>query len=90
MMEMVRSPVTETEVRSCTQTDPVLTIVLQRILEECLDREEAEQFKPYRRKVSELTTERGCLWWEARMVIPTGLRNRVLEELHDVHPGLFA
>ena len=37
MMEMVRSPVTETEVRSCTQTDPVLAIVLQRILEGGLD-----------------------------------------------------
>jgi len=88
MMEMVRSPVTETEVRSCTQTDPVLAIVLQRILEGGLDREEAEQFKPYRRKVSELTTEGGCVLWGARVVIPTGLRSRVLEELHDVHPGI--
>jgi hypothetical protein len=88
MMEMVRSPVTETEVRRCTQTDPVLGIVLRRILEGGLDREEEEQFKPYRRKMSELTTENGCVLWGTRVVMPAGLRSRVLDELHDVHPGM--
>jgi len=88
MMEMVKAPVTESEVRRCTQTDPVLSIVLQRILGGGLDRETEEQFKPYRRKASELTTEGGCVLWGTRVVMPARLRSRVLEELHDVHPGV--
>jgi len=64
MMEMVKSPVTEAEVRRNTRTDPVLSVVLQRIMEGGLDRETDEPFKPYRRKMSELTTNNGCVIWE--------------------------
>ena len=88
MMEMVKSPVTETEVRRSTRTDPILCVVLQRILEGGLDREMDESFKPYRRKGSELTTENGCVLWGTRVVMPVALRSKVLEELHDVHPGV--
>ena len=88
MMELVKSPVTEAEMRRCTRSDPVLSVVLQRILEGGLDREADESFKPYRRRVSELTTECGCVLWGRRVVVPAALRTKVLEELHEVHPGV--
>lgn len=88
MMEMTKSPVTEAELRRGTRSDPVLGVVLQRIMEGGLDRETDERFKPYRRKMYELTTECGCILWGTRVVVPTMLRAKVLEELHEVHPGV--
>ena len=88
MMELAKSPVTEEELKRNTRNDPVLSVVLQRILEGGLDRETEEQFKPYRRKMFELTTECGCVLWGARVVVPVALRTKVLDELHDVHPGV--
>ena len=88
MMEVVKSPVTEAELRRSTQVDPVLSVVLQRILEGGLDRETDESFKPYLRKKHELTTESGCVLWGTRVVVPMALCTRVLEQLHEVHPGV--
>ena len=39
-------------------------------------------------RLSELTTESGCLLWGARVVILSSLRGNVLNELHAVHPGM--
>ena len=36
----------------------------------------------------ELSVERGCVTWGGRVIIPEKLRQSVLEELHDVHPGV--
>ena len=39
MMELVKSPISEAELRQNTRNDPVLSVVLQRILEGGLDKE---------------------------------------------------
>ena len=43
--------------------------------------------KPYKSRSLELTTEGGCILWGARVVVPTSLRENVLKQLHEVHPG---
>ena len=88
MVELVKAPVTDTELRQHTRNDPVLGVVLQRVLDGSLEREEGELFKPYKTRASELTTESGCLLWGSRVIIPKGLQNKVLLELHEVHPGM--
>lgn len=88
MMELVNSPVTEMEVRQHTQNDPILSVVLQRILEGGLEREVGEPYKQYKVRSRELTTECGCLLWGTRVVIPESLRRKVLDQLHEVHPGM--
>ena len=88
MMELVKSPVTETELRQHTRNDPVLSVVLQRILEGGLERETDECYRSYKARGQELTTECGCVLWGSRVVVPGSLRTKVLEQLHDVHPGM--
>ena len=46
-----------------------------------------EEFKPYRTRWKELSTQDGCILWGSRVVIPPQGRKAVLEELHETHPG---
>ena len=42
----------------------------------------------YKNKRDELTLEQGCLLWGFRVVVPTALQGKVLQELHETHPGM--
>ena len=41
-----------------------------------------------RANAKELTTQQGCILWGTRLVVPTSLQEKVLQELHDTHPGI--
>ena len=90
MMELVNSPVSEIEVREETRKDPLLLSVLSKILTGWEDSNSAlgNQLAPFKTKRSELTTEGGCVLWGSRVIIPKTLRERILMELHEVHPGV--
>ena len=83
-------PITAMSLKGATQNDPILAKVLHFTLsgwpvkgcEECPD------LKPYYDRRYELTIEQSCIMWGIRVVIPTKLRDRVLEELHDGHLGV--
>ena len=83
-------PITAMSLKGATQNDPILAKVLHFTLsgwpvkgcEECPD------LKPYYDRRHELTIEQSCIMWGIRVVIPTKLRDRVLEELHDGHLGV--
>jgi hypothetical protein len=82
-------PVTETEVRAATRNDPTLSKVLCSILEGWkLDCKKNKELAGYETRRSELSTEGGCLLWGSRVVIPSSLQEKVLQMLHDVHPGM--
>ena len=36
----------------------------------------------------ELSIESGCLMWRIRVIIPKSLQSKVLEALHEKHPGV--
>ena len=44
--------------------------------------------KPYFTSRHELSVEQGCLMWGLRTVIPPSLRQTILTELHEGHPGI--
>jgi len=44
--------------------------------------------KPYWRRTKELSTESGCLMWGNRVIIPGQLQSKLIEELHQDHPGI--
>ena len=88
LMELVKSPVTEVDLRQKTLRDPVLGVVLRRILEGGLEKLDGEEFKPFRHRAAELSTESGVVLWGARVVVPRVLQETVLTELHEVHPGM--
>ena len=90
MMELVHSPVTEREVSQETLADPLLSVIMKKVLEGwgnevCKE----EKLKPYWIRREALSVEGGCLLWGGRVIIPENLRKTVLLELHDVHhPGM--
>ena len=46
-----------------------------------------EEYSPYFKKKSELSTLRDCLLWRNRVVIPDRLRQRVIRLVHSTHLG---
>ena len=47
-----------------------------------------QQFKTYLYRKNELSVESDCLIWRNRVIIPFHLRNKILTELHENHPGI--
>ena len=47
-----------------------------------------DEFKPYLNRRQELSTEGDCLMCGNRVVIPQKLRSRIVDELHQGHPGM--
>ena len=45
-------------------------------------------FALFKSKRDELTTQQGCILWGTRVVVPSSLQEKVLQELHDTHPGM--
>lgn len=46
------------------------------------------ELKPYFMRRHELSVDQGCFLWGMRVVILSSLRNRLLQELHEEHPGI--
>jgi hypothetical protein len=81
-------PVKAADIAQATRRDPVLSKVYQHCMagwaEKCTD----EDIKPYHVRRHELSCEQGCVMWGIRVVIPLSLRDKMLRELHQEHPGV--
>ena len=82
------SPVDATKVKLWTARDPVLSLVLQFVLQGWPLKVEDEALKPYFTRREELSVHAGCLLWGTRVVIPPQGREEVLNTLHESHPGI--
>jgi len=82
------SPVDATKVKLWTARDPVLSQVLQFVLQGWPVAVEEETLKPYFIRREELSVHAGCLLWGSRVIIPPQGREEVLNILHDSHPGM--
>ena len=49
-----------------------------------------DQLKPFKNRKMELSLEGGCLLWGNRVVVPEKLQDRLLQLVHDGHPGIGA
>ena len=47
-----------------------------------------ESIKPFYQRKDQLSTDQGCLLWGQRVIIPTMLQARMLQELHSAHAGM--
>jgi transposase InsO family protein len=74
-------------VKKATAVDPCLSKVMQYTMTGW-PQDVDLSFSAYKNKVDELSVEQGCLLWGLRVVVPTTLRERVLQELHETHPGM--
>ena len=83
-------PVDAKDISRETRRDPVLARVLNYTLTGWPNYVSSEELKPYFTRRHELTADQGCVLWGMRVIIPPSLRNRLLEELHEEHPGVVA
>ena len=84
------SIITAAQIKSWTNRDPVLSKVLTWMASGWPPSTEAaatEDLRPYTNRKLELSVEDGCLLWGRRVVIPPQGHVKLLEELHDSHPG---
>lgn len=81
-------PLTAGQIRKATRADPVLSRVVEYTMTGWAD-DENPAIQTYYQRRNELTVEDGCLLWGIRVLIPGSLRERVLQELHEGHPGIM-
>ena len=87
LMDMLNSiPVTSTQIKSWTDRDPILSKVRTMVLTGWHDTDD-EHLKPYQQRRQELSIHDGCILWGSRVVVPQAGRGKILEELHEGHPG---
>ena len=79
-------PVHASEVADATRKDVILSRVL-RCLKQGWPVTLPAALLPFGRKKNELTIEGGCILWGMRVVVPSKLQNKVLDELHQGHQG---
>ena len=79
--------VTAEMVKKKTQVDPILSLVYRYVQNGWPSIVDAS-LVPYKNKQDELTIHQGCLLWGTRVAVPSSLRNEVLAELHETHPGM--
>ena len=72
-----------------TRRDPVLSEILGYVTTgswhtNCFD----TNMSTYFNKQDEISIEQGCVLWRTRVIIPSRGRERVLDLLHESHPGI--
>jgi len=87
MEQMQDSPVTADHIRLWTRRDPLLSRVMQYVMNGWPNGTVEEQLRPYWQKRLELSCQDGCLLWGSRVIVPPKGCANVLEELHMAHPG---
>ena len=87
LMEALHTlPVTVAEVKQWTDHDPLLSAALKMALQGWKPTEE-EQMRPFYQRLNELSVHDGCVLCGNRVIVPPAGQTRVLEELHQGHPG---
>ncbi|XP_026582358.1 uncharacterized protein K02A2.6-like, partial [Pseudonaja textilis] len=81
-------PLTASDIALATNKDRRLAQVLRWVGKGWPEKEEDSEFKAYRSRQTELSTQKGCLLWGDRVVIPEKLQKKVLSMLHEGHPGI--
>ena len=80
-------PVTAKDVRAWTSRDPTLSSV-RTMLTSGWKHSDNSALKPFICRRDELSLEDGCILWGSRIVVPPQGRPKVLDELHQGHPGI--
>ena len=81
-------PVTATDIARETSRDTILAKVYQYVMEGWPQKVQEGELKPFYQRKDQLSTDQGCLLWGLRVIIPTNVQARLLNELHTTHPGV--
>ena len=83
-----RAIVTADQIKLWTETDPLLSKVYRLVQQGWSITEPEASLQPYYHRKDELSIQQGCLLWGTRVVIPPPDRLIILDQLHDIHPGI--
>ena len=81
-------PVTAVEIGEGTKKDSLLAKVYEYTSFGWPGSCPSPELKPFWVRRDELALENGCLLWGRRVIIPFKFQKRLLEELHECHPGM--
>ena len=87
MSVMDKTPVTSSLIARWTARDPILATVTRYVLLGW-PRDPEDYLAQYSLRRSELSVQQQCLLWGSRVIIPKQGRDKLLEELHQCHPGI--
>lgn len=87
LTELSHSPITSTEISYYSKHDSIISLVIEYTLT-AWPNKIADRLKPYFYRKNELSIENSCLLWGNRIIVPLELQTKVLDELHDNHPGI--
>ena len=79
------SPISAAQIRKWTARDPILSKIIEVLLS---GGEAGDEFQPYLRRREKLSLQDGRILRGSRVVVPEVARQRILEELHEGHPGI--
>ena len=91
MMELSSAPIVFKDVQAYSKSDPVISRVIDFVVNgesSYINEAGNSEINKYMRRFYELTVEDGTLLRGNRVIIPPTLRDTVLNELHDTHPGI--
>ncbi len=80
--------VTVGNVKAATRNDPILSRILRYTKREWPTTNVSDALQPFWNRRTELIVEDNCLMWGVRVIVPQKLREQVLQELHQSHPGM--
>ena len=81
-------PVTAKQIAETTRKDPILSRVWSYTLNGWPNHIKEAALQPYWKRHLELSVEEGVVLWGLRVIVPPSLRQRILGELHEEHPGM--
>ncbi|KFD49780.1 hypothetical protein M513_09375 [Trichuris suis] len=84
----VETPVDAKTIEKLTRRDKTLSQVLHWALRGWPATKQADVFQSFIQRKSEISVHRNCLLWGNRVIIPEKAKTKVLELLHEAHPGM--
>ena len=88
MLENLQTtPVNIKHVMKWTDRDPVLPKV-RRLVQQGWETTDDQQLQPFQVRKEELSVQDFCVLWGGRVIIPDAGQEKVLDILHDGHPGI--
>lgn len=86
--DIVDTAVTSKNIRFQSSRDKLLSEVIVYVMHSDWPVHISNAIQPYFQRRNELSTVQGCLLWGRRVIIPSSLRSRILDELHESHMGI--
>ena len=81
------SPVTAKLIKTWTNRDPTLSKVRDLVKKGWIHTNDPK-LRPYQRRHMELSVQADCVLWGNRIIVPPAGQSKVLDVLHDGHPGI--